>query len=274
MRRLLAEQFPQWAGLPVTPVANGGWDNWTFHLGGEMSVRLPSAAPYAEAVAKEHRWLPRLAPQLPLPVPVPLGLGRPGAGYPFPGSVYRRLAGDPVTRDQIGDPRRFAVDLAGFLRALRGVDPDDGPLPGEHNWFRGGSLDTFDRTVHDALALLDVDGERVLAVWRAALVAHRDVPPRWFHGDVAAGNLLVVDGNLAAVIDFGTCGVGDPACDLAAAWTLLGPTDRDVFREVLAVDDAEWARGRGWALWKTLAASAQDPADASTSRVLDGILAG
>ena len=243
MRRLLTEQFPQWVDLPVTPVANGGWDNRTFHLGAQMSVRLPSAAPYADAVAKEHRWLPRLAPQLPLPVPVPVGPGHPGSDYPFPWSVHRWLPGDPVISDRIGDPTRFAVDLAQFVRALRAIDPHDGPPPGEHNFFRGGPLDTFDRTVHDALARLDVGGDRVLAVWRAALVAHPEGTLQWFHGDVAA-------------------------------WTLLGPADRVVFREHLPVDDAEWARGRGWALWKTLATRAQDPADAPAAHVLDGILAG
>jgi aminoglycoside phosphotransferase (APT) family kinase protein len=152
------------------------------------------------------------------------------------------------------DPVRFALDLADFLAALRGVDTADGPQPGVHNWFRGGTLRTFDQSVQHALVALDghVDTELVGTIWAAALGARWDGVDRWFHGDVAAGNLLLADGRLAAVIDFGTCGVGDPACDLAVAWTLLTADGRQAFRERLTVDDATWHRGRGWALWKTL----------------------
>ena len=129
-RRLVADQFPQWADLPVRPVADGGWDNWTFHLGSEMSLRMPSAAEYALAVSKEHRWLPELAPKLPLPIPVPLAQGEPTGEYPYAWSVYPWLVGEPVTRERIADPVRFAVDLAEFLSALQDVDPTGGPGPG------------------------------------------------------------------------------------------------------------------------------------------------
>ncbi|MEU4679054.1 aminoglycoside phosphotransferase family protein [Micromonospora sp. NPDC023737] len=279
-RRLVADQFPQWADLPVEPVANGGWDNWTFHLGPEMSVRLPSAAEYARAVDKEHRWLPTLATRLPLPVPTPLAKGEPGAGYPYSWSIYRWLAGTPAHPDRLADPVRFALDLAEFLAALQNIDAAGGPQPGLHNWFRGGTLRTFDKEVERALAELGdrVDTELVRAIWTSALGADWDGVDRWFHGDIAAGNLLVADGQLVAVIDFGTCGVGDPACDLAIAWTLLTPDGRQAFRERLSVDEATWARGRGWALWKTLAACSytfEDPEDAeeyaSALRVLGEI---
>ncbi|MEV6523951.1 aminoglycoside phosphotransferase family protein [Longispora sp. NPDC051575] len=277
--RLVAAQFPQWAGLPVTPVARGGWDNFTFHLGAELSVRMPSAAEYALAVEKEHRWLPELAPRLPLPVSTPVAKGQPGEGYPFPWSVYSWLDGETARADRIADPVRFAGDLAGFLAALRRVDPAYGPRPGTHNWFRGGTLRTFDNIVREALAALAgrVDGDLVAEMWRDALGTPWDGAESWLHGDVARGNLLVRGGRLAAVIDFGTCGVGDPACDLAVAWTLLTVEGRRVFRAALGVDDAEWARGRGWALWKTLSTCAysvddvdEDAEDAR--RVLDGIL--
>lgn len=279
VRRLVAEQFPQWADLPVTPVADGGWDNRTFHLGTDMSVRLPSAAEYATAVEKEQRWLPVLAGQLPLPVPVPLGRGEPGAGYPHPWSVYRWLAGEPARADRIADPVRFALDLAGFLADLQAVDPADGPGPGVHNWFRGGSLRTFDGEARRGLAAMEghIDVGAAQRVWSDALAARWDGGRRWFHGDVAAGNLLLRDGELAAVIDFGTCGVGDPSCDLAVAWTLLTAEGRAAFRERLAVDDATWARGRGWALWKTLVLCAGSPGDTGAEvgprQVLDEILA-
>ncbi|MEV7623196.1 aminoglycoside phosphotransferase family protein [Actinoplanes sp. NPDC089786] len=274
VRRLVAEQFPQWAGLPVTRVAASGWDNQTFHLGDRMSVRLPSAAEYAQAVAKEHRWLPALAPHLPLPIPTPLACGQPGAGYPFVWSVYGWVDGSPATADQIADPVRFATDLAGFLAALRAVDSDGGPRPGLHNWFRGGPLATYDEQTRDALTRLTghIDVALARAVWTAALDATWDGVDRWFHGDVADGNLLQRDGQLAAVIDFGTCGVGDPACDLVVAWTLLTPEARSAFRSRLAADDAEWSRGRGWALWKALILLADNPADVGAARVLDEIL--
>lgn len=254
VRRLIAAQFPRWADLPVRRVATEGWDNRTFHLGDTMSVRLPSAAEYALAVAKEHRWLPTLAPGLPLPIPVPLAKGEPGEGYPFPWSVYRWIDGEPAGLDTIGDLTAFATDLAAFLTALRRADPTGGPGPGQHNWFRGGPLLTYDGGTRRAIAELDGEfpGDTATRIWESALGARWDGQPVWFHGDVAQGNLLVRGGTLAAVIDFGTSGVGDPACDLVIAWTLLSGESREAFRAGLAVDPATWARGRGWALWKAL----------------------
>ena len=257
-RRLVAAQFPQWAGLPIRPVAEEGWDNRTFHLGSEMSVRLPSASPYALAVEKEHRWLPVFAPRLPLSIPVPLAKGTPGEGYPHVWSVYRWLDGEPATRSNIADLTAFATALGEFLAALQRVDPTHGPGPGLHNWYRGGSLATYDNLTQDALETLDGHVRTDLArqIWQSARRSRWNGPPVWFHGDVAPTNLLVQGGALAAVIDFGTCGVGDPACDLAIAWTLLCGESRTAFRTRLSVDAETWARGRGWALWKTLSACA------------------
>ncbi|WP_410582230.1 aminoglycoside phosphotransferase family protein [Amycolatopsis sp. lyj-108] len=279
VRGLVAEQFPRWAGLPIRAVAESGWDNVTFRLGEKMVARLPSAAEYALAVDKEQRWLPALAPRLPLPIPVPLAKGRPGAGYPFPWSVYRWLDGEPASAGRISDPVRFALDLAGFLAALRKVDAADGPRPGKHNWFRGATLRTYDASVERALTALDGDIDVGLAreIWQTALDAPWDGVDLWFHGDVAPGNLLLDGGKLAAVIDFGTCGVGDPSCDTAIAWTLLGADGRQAFRDRLSVDDAAWARGRGWALWKTLVACARtkgraDEEAADARRVLGEIV--
>lgn len=254
VRRLIEEQFPQWAGLPIEPVANGGWDNRTFHLGADMLVRIPSASEYAQAVEKEHRWLPVLAPLLPLQIPVPLAKGEPNAEYPHSWSIYQWLDGLTATADRIADPVRFALDLAEFLAALRSVDPTHGPQPGIHNWFRGGTLRTYDKITREALEKLagHVDVGLAREIWADALDARWDGADRWFHGDVAAGNLLLNEGRLVAVIDFGTCGVGDPACDLAVAWTLLTGDGRKAFRDRLSVDAESWARGRGWALWKTL----------------------
>lgn len=283
VRRLIKEQFPHWASLPVEPVAEGGWDNWTFHLGTDLVVRIPSAAEYAQAVEKEHRWLPVLAPRVPLPIPIPLARGRPSVHYPHPWTIQPWLPGVTATSDHLADPVRFTTELADFLIALRGIDPVAGPQPGIHNWFRGGTLRTFDETTRTALKTLRgrVDTDLAREVWENSLATPWDGVDRWFHGDVAEGNLLVQDGQLSAVIDFGTCGVGDPSCDLAIAWTLMDPTSRRVFRDRLGVDEASWSRGRGWALWKALATASntcagEDPDDltdfARAERVLTGIL--
>lgn len=263
VRRLVATQFPRWADLAVAPVAEQGWDNRTFHLGDRMTVRLPSAARYAAQVEKEHRWLPRLAPRLPLPIPVPVAIGAPGEGYPWPWSVCRWLEGETAAPGRIDDLTRFATDLAGFLVALQGIDPADGPPAGPHNFFRGGPLATYDADTRQAVEALDgrIDAEAVTAVWEAGLAAVRRGPSVWAHGDVGAGNLLVSEGRLSAVIDFGCCGVGDPACDLAIAWTFLHGESRAAFRAAIGLDDAAWARGRGWALWKALINLAKRPSN-------------
>ena len=176
VRRLIGDQFPQWAGLPVQPVSKSGWDNFTFHLGDEMVVRLPSASEYALAVDKEQQWLPALAPRLPLPIPVPLAKGQPGADYPFSWSVYQWLDGEPASADRIADPVRFAFDLAGFLAALQSFDAAGGPQPGKHNWFRGATLRTYDAQAQRALTALDghVDADLAREIWTTALDARWD----------------------------------------------------------------------------------------------------
>jgi aminoglycoside phosphotransferase (APT) family kinase protein len=279
--QLVAEQFPHWAGLPVVPVDRPGWDNRTFRLGDAMTVRLPTAEGYVAAVAKEHEWLPRLAPRLPLAVPEPLALGAPGCGYPWPWSVRRWIEGRPATAGRIGDPVVFARDLAAFLVALRGVDATGGPPAGAHSFHRGGDLRVYDAETRSALGVLGdrVDTGVALEVWEHALAATWTGRPVWFHGDVAAGNLLVDDaGRLTAVIDFGTSGVGDPACDLVVSWTLLDGAARAAFRQAVAADDAAWARGRGWALWKALivlaaGAPAAAPDAHGPARVVGEVLA-
>jgi aminoglycoside phosphotransferase (APT) family kinase protein len=252
--RLLAEQFPRWADLPVTPVELDGWDNRTFRLGDEMSVRLPSGEGYAAQVDKEQRWLPVLAPHLPLPIPLPLAHGRPTPEFPLPWSVYRWLDGEPATIDRIGDLDRFATDLAGFLAALYRVEAADGPGSGGHSHGRGSPLTQWDAQTRGLIgATRDrIDGDAATAAWDTALAAEFAGRPVWFHGDVAATNLLVTAGRLSAVIDFGCSGVGDPACDVPIAWTLFVGSSRRAFRDALRIDDATWARGRGWALWKAL----------------------
>jgi aminoglycoside phosphotransferase (APT) family kinase protein len=253
-RRLVDRQFPQWSGLPIAPVDLDGWDNRSFRLGDDLTVRLPSGDWYAEQVDKEQRWLPVLAPQLPLPIPEPVARGAPGAGFPYSWSVYRWLAGEPAVAARVDDLRAFATALARFLVALRAADATDGPPPGRHNFFRGGPLATYEAEALEALDALsdEVPRAEIEPVWADAMRTTWDRDPVWLHGDVAAGNLLVRDGRLSAVIDFGSSGVGDPACDCVIAWTFLSGASRDRFRAALGVDAATWSRGRGWALWKAL----------------------
>lgn len=259
--RLVAAQFPQWSRLPVTPVEPSGWDNRTFRLGGDLSVRLPSARRYAAAVEKEQRWLPKLAPHLPLPIPAPVALGQPGEGYPWPWSICRWLPGETLAVAEAADPVAIARDLGGFLAALQRIEASDGPAAGPHSFFRGGPLATYDAETRAAVTALGgmVDVAGALAVWDAALASRWERSPVWVHGDVAPGNLLVGGGRLSAVIDFGQACVGDPACDLAIAWTGFDGAAREAFRAAVALDPQTWARARGWALWKALIVLAQAP---------------
>jgi aminoglycoside phosphotransferase (APT) family kinase protein len=278
VRRLIAAQFPQWSDLPVWPVAVDGWDNRTYRPGDRMTVRLPTHESYAAAIGKEDRWLPVLAPSLPVPIPVPLATGAPGEGYPFTWSVRPWLDGETASVDRIDDLCAFAVNVAGFLGALQRIEPTGGPPAGAHSFYRGASPAHYDDETRQCLAALDgrIDTDRALHVWEAALDARWDGSPVWFHGDVAVGNLLVRDGKLAAVIDFGTSGVGDPACDLVLAWTFLSGPAREAFREAVDQDEATWARARGWVLWKSLlglAADADEPTVAVNRRIITDVLA-
>lgn len=262
----------------MTPAEPQGWDNRTFRLGDERLVRLPSAAAYVPQIEKEHRWLPMLAPSLPLSIPEPVGMGAPGCGYPWPWSIYRWIDGSCASVAPVDDPSELAATLGTFLSALQRADASDGPPAGPHNFHRGGPLATYDGETRDAIETLRhrIDVAAVTAIWDAALASSWDGAPVWVHGDVAPNNLLVRDGRLAAVLDFGSAGVGDPACDLAIAWTFLDPGSRRAFRDALDLDPDTWARGRGWALWKALitiaARAGTDPsAIEGARRTLDAI---
>lgn len=288
VQRLLARQFPQWAELPVSPVPRSGMDNATFRLGADLSVRLPRHERWVGQVEREHRWLSWLAPQLPIPISEPLAQGEPAEGYPFPWSVYRWLDGETATTGSLVDPHATAKELAAFVRALHRIDPTGGPGPQRSNAFRGVPMgDERDSVASEArvrpkIAELNgvIDIDAVTAVWEAALRAPAwDREPVWVHGDLAVGNLLAVDGRLSAIIDFGTLAVGDPAVDLLPAWTFLPGEARDTFRDAVDVDDATWARGRGWALASSLPVPRdpffqQDPARVTTAlRRLDALIA-
>ncbi|HEV3478137.1 MAG TPA: aminoglycoside phosphotransferase family protein [Gaiellaceae bacterium] len=249
--RLVSVQFPEWAHLPIAPVELDGWDNTTFRLGEELTVRLPSADAYAPQVEKEHRWLPILATHLPVQIPQPVVKGAPAREFPRPWSVYRWLPGEHATVERVANLTRFAADLAEFLRALQQIEPA-GPAAGTHNFFRGGELAVYDGEARETAFALhgEIDAHAAAEVWETALAATWSGSPVWVHGDVTASNLLVVDGRLSAVIDFGCAAVGDPACDLTITWTFFSGESREAFRERLPLDERTWARARGWALWK------------------------
>ena len=244
--RLLAAQFPQWAGLPVRPVPSAGTDNALYRLGDDMVMRLPRIDWAIGDVAKEQQWLPKLAPFLPLAIPVPLAKGQPGEGYPWDWSIYRWLEGEEATVKGMADPRQAAIDLAQFIAALQRIDVTGAPPAG-----RGVPLAQRDAPTRTAIENLHglIDTAAVTALWDAAIEAPMwHGSPVWVHGDLRPGNLLAVKGRLSAVIDFGGLGVGDPACDVMAAWMFLSAETRNVFLWALQVDQATWVRGRGWAL--------------------------
>lgn len=246
IKQLIQTQLPQWAGLSIKQINSAGTDNIIYRLGKELAVRLPRIASAASHIDKEYKWLPRLAPHLPLAIPVPLAKGRPAQGYPWPWFIYRWLEGDNATVEHIVNLSKAAIDLGHFVAALQQIDPTDGP-PSQ----RGIPLALCDHETRTALNTLYgiIDINAATAAWETAMrVPEWNGPPVWIHGDLHPGNLLVKQGHISAVIDFGIAGVGDPACDMMVAWTLLSRETRDLFRAVVQADDATWARGRGWAL--------------------------
>ncbi|WP_235866424.1 aminoglycoside phosphotransferase family protein [Serinibacter arcticus] len=239
---------------------------------------MPSAQGYVAGVAKEERVLPLLAGRLPVAVPETVAVGEPGAGYPFPWSVRRWLDGETVDGAGPLDTTRLARDLGATLRTLRSLPTADGLLAGAHSFFRGCHPSVYGDEVERALVQLGdaVDQARAQEVWRRATATAWPHEAVWFHGDVAVGNLLVRDGALSALIDLGTCGVGDPACDLVMAWTFFDDEDRATFRDAADVDEATWERGRGWALWKslvTLTGDSSPDVDGVQARALGAVLA-
>lgn len=247
VRRLIAAQFPGWAELPVTPLSSSGTDHAMYRLGDDLVVRMPRRPGGDRAVRHEFRWVPWLAPQLPLAAPVPVAMGEPGFGFPYPWLVQRWIEGVNPVVGQIADPHRLAREIASFERAMRAIDPEGGPPTGK-------SLAERDAQVRrDITALADeIDVEAVTAAWETALALPEHERSVWVHSDIAPGNLLLVDDRLHAVIDFSGTGVGDPAIEMQVAWNLLPAEARMTFREAVGADDETWGRARGRALAQAL----------------------
>jgi aminoglycoside phosphotransferase (APT) family kinase protein len=255
---LVASQFPQWRGYPVRPLTSDGTVNALFRLGDDIVLRLPLqpdlGAAAREALVQEQDIARRIAARVQLQVPQPLALGEPGEGYSGPWTAYRWIPGETARAENIDDVVTFARDLASFVQAVQGMET------GGHGWDgrgRGGPLHALDDAVGEALAQSThlVDAPRIAEAWARCRQApvHRGADV-YIHADLMPGNLLVRDGRLAAVIDLGATGVGDPAVDLMPAWNVLTGVARTAYREALQVDDATWERGRGWAIVQAIVA--------------------
>jgi aminoglycoside phosphotransferase (APT) family kinase protein len=240
--------------LEIKPVKKSGNDNKTFHLGNSMSVRLPSDEAYVPQVEKEQKWLPILAKHLSTPISEPLAKGEPSEDYPHPWSVNKWLDGETLTLENIDDSNQFANDLGKFLVELQSIDANEGPLAGEHNFYRGGDIVVYDDECRDAINnnVNTFNKHLLKEIWELALTSKWAGEPVWVHGDIAPGNILIENGKLCAVIDFGILGVGDPSCDAAMAWTFFDDSSRKTFKNALNFDAETWNRARGWALWKAL----------------------
>ena len=251
VQRLLNQQFPDLAHLPLKLLESSGTDHRMYRLGADLVVRLPKVAWATPQMEKEHHWLPRLASHVPLEIPTPVARGIPAQGYPWNWSIYQWIEGENAALERVKDPCQMAGQLAEFVLALQSIDTTGAPVPGDHNFGRGVPLQKRDEMTRHNIAQLEgwFDVKRLTDAWERALNAPVwQGEGVWLHGDLQAGNLLAKDGTLHAVIDFGGLAVGDPACDLMVAWNLFDARTRQVYREALKVDDATWERGKGWAL--------------------------
>ncbi len=249
VRRLVAEQAPQFAHLPIADGPGEGTVNRLFRLGSDLSVRMPRTASGVASLLREIEWLPRLAEVVTVAVPTPVLQGAPADDYPFPWAVYRWIDGEAVDADAIADQSGMACDLAAFVNELRRADLAGGPLTGRE------PLAALDSVTREAISPAGdrFDRAAVTAAWDACLDAPVwDGRPVWRHCDLLPGNLLTIDGRLAAVLDWGGAGIGDPAAVCAPAWTVLDATGREAYRLALGLDEGTWARGRGLALHQAL----------------------
>ncbi|MBI2791156.1 MAG: aminoglycoside phosphotransferase family protein [Gammaproteobacteria bacterium] len=252
--KLIAEQFPEYAHLPITSVEKQGHDNRTYKLGKELLIRMPTAESYALKVPKEQALLPKLAPHLTVNIPVPIKMGNASKDYPYPFSIYKWLPGTSINLLVLEDDclEKLAFDLAKFLKELQNIHDVDGPSPGQHNWWRGDHVSVYDKGAREQVASLTgiIDSDKAMRLWEQACKTRWSNTPVWVHGDFAIGNMLLQDDKLSAIIDFGGIALGDPACDLVIAWTFLKDNARDIFIREMGLDGDTWFRARGWALWK------------------------
>ena len=253
-KKLIANQFPEYAKLPITSVEKQGHDNRTYRLGNDLLIRIPTTKPYALKVPKEQELLPKLASHLSINIPTPIKMGAPSKDFLYPFSIYKWLDGQSANLLSIDETALnfIAVQLAIFLKELQSISNVDGPGPGQHNWWRGDHVSVYDKGAREQISnLADViDHKACLHLWENACDTRWNKAPVWIHGDFSSGNILIQDNKLSGVIDFGGMGIGDPACDLVIAWTFLKENSREIFKQAMGLDAGTWNRARGWALWK------------------------
>jgi aminoglycoside phosphotransferase (APT) family kinase protein len=282
-RKLISQQFPEYASLPIVDVEKQGHDNRTYRLGEHMLIRMPTAADYALKVPKEQELLPELAKRLSISIPAPIKMGKPSTDYPYPFSIYKWLPGKSINLLTLTEQEKeqLAVDLAKFLKELQAITDVEGPGPGQHNWWRGDHVSVYDKGTREQIAELAeiIDARHALALWDQACATKWNNHPIWIHGDFAIGNILIDGGKLSAVIDFGGAAVGDPACDLVIAWTYLSGKAREVFMSKMDLDEDTWLRARAWALWKATfelcqIADKNSPESGLQKRIIDEVMNG
>lgn len=248
--QLVADQFPQWAELPLRRIKSPGTSNAIYRLGDDLYARLPLTPGAAAKVDREYVWIPKLESLVSTPIPTPLAKGNPGSGYPFDWTICKWLAGSNPVEGQLENPQALAKDLAAFVKELRAIKLPNGPQGG-----RGRHPKVQDEWTRTAIKELEgkIDTDAALREWEKVVkIPEWDGKPVWIHGDLMPGNLLVEGGRLSAVLDFGCLNVGDPAADMIPAWNMLPADARDTYRQAVGVDDATWARGKGWALTMAL----------------------
>ncbi len=290
VKRIIKSQFPEYASLSIEPVKTQGHDNRSFRLGDSLLIRMPTKQAYVHSIYKEQKLLPKLAKHISINIPTAIKMGLHSEYYPYPFSIYKWLNGEDANHFQNDDAIliNIAIQLANFLKELQAIKNIDGPLPGEHNFWRGAHISIYDAAAYSQITALDsvINIDKAKTLWTEAcktkwnniawgrniltlqqanahsinwqhITGHSntsDTPfgysPVWIHGDLASGNILIKDNKLSAVIDFGCVGMGDPACDLVIAWTLLHGQSRKIFKESIELDANTWLRAKAWAIWK------------------------
>ena len=254
VKKLIAEQFPEFLSLPIKPIENMGHDNRTFYLGEDLTIRLPSGIEYVDQAKKEQQWLPYFKDKITLDIPTIVAKGVPSNTFPYTWGIYQWLEGDTVANSEAINQNMLAVDLANFLKEFHSIDCTNGPVAGKHNFYRGGDVSTYHQETLSSIEHLKeyFDQEILLKIWHQAIASTWALAPVWVHGDLVPTNMLVKNNRLSAIIDFGILGIGDPACDLAMYWTYFNQEARVLFKKQVHLDQATWDRARGWVLWKAL----------------------
>lgn len=254
IRELINQQFPEFSDLPITEIDRQGHDNRTYRLGNDMLIRMPTMDFYSLAVDKEQKFLPRIKPYITTNIPVPLKMGHQSELYPYQFSIYKWLEGTSLSSIDYTEELAITLarELSHFLNEIRNIKDIAGPLPGQHNWWRGDHVSVYDEGFRKQVAQLShlVDSNQLIKLWESACATKWPHPPVWIHGDFAADNILIKDNKLSAVIDFGCTGLGDPACDLVIAWTFFKGKSTELFIKEINLDEDTWLRAKAWALWK------------------------